>query len=154
MNRLCWVSSLVFLLLAVILAYLLVVPGDTRPSSDGRVAIVMSGSERDMVLGEMRAFLEAVQTVTQGVVDNDLKGMVAAARRVGGEAQHGAPASLVAKLPLEFKKLGFDTHARFDQLAQNATDLGDTADALTELAELLQNCTACHATYRIEVENP
>ena len=154
MNRLCWATSLVFTSLSAILGYLLVVPGDTRPSSDGRISIVMGGAERDMVLGEMRAFLGAVQVITRGVVDNDLERVVEAARDVGAEAQQAVPASLVAKLPLEFKKLGFDTHQRFDQLARNAADLGDTADALPELAELLQNCTACHATYRIEVGKP
>ena len=154
MNRLCWAISLVFASLTAILAYLLVVPGDTRPSSDERISIVMSGAERDMVLGEMRAFLGSVQVITRGVVDNDVKGVVEAARHVGAEAQQAVPASLVAKLPLAFKKLGFDTHQRFDQLARNVADLGDTADALPELAELLRNCTACHATYRIEVAEP
>jgi hypothetical protein len=58
--------------------------------------------------------------------------------------------SLIGKLPLEFKKLGFDTHSKFDQLAMDTQDLGDGNHALTGLATLLQNCVACHAAHQIE----
>ena len=62
------------------------------------------------------------------------------------------PASLIGKLPIAFKKLGFDTHDRFDQLALNTEQLGDTGNVLPELAQLMQNCVACHAAYRIDLE--
>jgi hypothetical protein len=77
--------------------------------------------------------------------------VVEAARRVGAAAQQTMPGSLVGKLPLEFKKLGFDTHRKFDQLALDAEQLGDLEYTLKQLAELMNNCVACHATYRIDV---
>ncbi len=152
MVRLCWVLSFVFAATTVALVYLFVIRGATVPASDGRLAIVVTPGERDLVLGEMRGFLIAVQGISQAIVDQDAAAVVQAARAVGAAAQQGVPGSLVGKLPLEFKRLGFDTHARFDQLALNAEQFGDTSQVLPELATLLQNCTACHAAYRIDPE--
>ncbi|HID48188.1 MAG TPA: hypothetical protein EYP40_00985, partial [Chromatiales bacterium] len=41
---------------------------------------------------------------------------------------------------------------QFDQLALDAEQLGDPAHALAQLSTLMQNCVACHAVYRIEVD--
>jgi len=154
MQRLCWLLTLVFAAATLALVYLFVIRGATLPASDGRIAIQLAPGERDLVLGEMRDFLVALQTIAQAVVDKDPMAVVTAARRVGGNAQQGVPAGLVGKLPLEFKQLGFDTHSRFDQLALNTEQFGDTAQVLPELATLMQNCIACHASYRIDLEQP
>ena len=49
--------------------------------------------------------------------------------------------------------LGFDTHRRFDQLALDAEQLGDTQHSLQQLAKLMANCVSCHASYRIDSIN-
>lgn len=154
MQRLGWVLAAVFAGTTALLVYLFVVRGSVLPASDGRMAIQLSPGERDLVLGEMRGFLVAVQAIVQAVVDQDAGAVTVAALRVGAEAQHGVPASLVGKLPIEFKRLGFDTHGRFDRLALDTEQFGDTSQVLGELSTLLQNCTACHATYRIDLEQP
>jgi len=153
-NRLCCLLALLFAATVGALVYVFVIRGETLPASDGRMAIQLAPGERDLVLREMRDFLVALQAISQGVVDQDTAVVAAAARRVGGAAQQGVPPSLIGKLPLEFKRLGFDTHARFDQLALNSEQFGDTSQVLPELATLMQNCTACHATYRIDLEQP
>ena len=61
------------------------------------------------------------------------------------------PGSLVAKSPIGFKKLGFDTHARFDQLAMDVESMADSDVALAQLAELTKNCVACHEIYKISI---
>ena len=152
MCKLCWMLTLMFALLSAGLAYTFLIRGETLPASDGRTAILLAPGERDLVLSEMRGFLSAVQTITQASVEQDVGRAVAAARQVGMANQQAVPASLVAKLPLAFKRLGFDTHSRFDQLALNAEQFEDATAVLPELAELMQNCVACHAAYRIDPE--
>ncbi len=73
------------------------------------------------------------------------------AREVGMAAAGGVPVTLMAKLPLEFKTLGKATHAAFDDLANEATDMGDEKVAMTMLGEILGNCNTCHAGDRIEL---
>ena len=58
----------------------------------------------------------------------------------------------MARLPLGFKTMGLDTHQAFDQLAMDAEEFGDRDQVLSSLTTLMNNCVACHAAYRIEVE--
>ncbi|EGV51363.1 hypothetical protein [Candidatus Endoriftia persephone] len=152
MCKKCWSLVTILLLLIAAGAYKFLIQGSTVPASDGRVAIQLSTGERDLVLSEMRAFLASVQQITTGTANEEMARVAASARQVGLAAQQGVPGTLMGKLPLEFKKLGFDTHTRFDQLALDAEQLGDPGHSLTQLAELMQNCVACHAAYRFEVE--
>lgn len=150
MCKICW--SLVILLVLVTggMAYKFIIQGSVEQGSDGRSAIQLSPAEKDMVLAEMRAFLQAVQSITVGLSSNDMENVVKSARSVGMAAQQGVPGSLVGKLPLAFKKLGFDTHTKFDTLALNAEQFGDPADTLKELSILMENCVGCHAGYRLD----
>jgi len=136
------------------MAYKFIVQGSVEQATDGRLAVQMEAGERNFVLAEMRTFLESVQQITQGISENNMDIISKAARKVGNAAQQQAPGPLIAKLPLEFKKLGFDTHSKFTQLALDAEQLGDKQHTLTQLSELMQNCVACHATYKIDIAAP
>lgn len=150
MCKLSWsISGLLFVAL-VVMVFKFIILGSVVPASDGRKALLLEAGERDMVLSEMRIFLASVQAITDGISSNDMSKVATAAQAVGGAAQKGMPASLVGKLPLTFKKLGFDTHRKFDMLALDAKQLGDPAHSLKQLAALMNNCVRCHARYRIE----
>ena len=129
--------------------YKFIFQGSASESNDGRMGIHLNAGERDIVLTEMRAFLESVQKITKGITENNMKLVEESARHVGTAAQGAVPGTLVGKLPIEFKKLGFDTHTKFDQLALDAEEFGDANHALLQLSALMQNCVSCHAAYRI-----
>lgn len=138
------------LLVIALMTYKFIIKGETVLASDGRQALLLEPHERDLVLGEMRLFLQSVQQITQGVSEDNMDAVLNAAKQVGAAAQEGIPASLIKKLPLEFKKLGSDTHSKFDQLALDAEQFGDTKVALEQLSSLMTNCVACHEIYRID----
>ena len=149
MHRLCWLLTLILALATLSLTWLFIIRGDVVATSDGRTAIVLTPGERDLVLGEMRGFLEAIQAITAAAAEGDTETVVARARKVGMAAQAGVPASLIGKLPLAFKQQGFATHRAFDRLALDAEAMGDTRDVPAALGELMHNCIACHAAYRL-----
>ena len=151
MNGKCF--GMIGLLLLVIAGgiYKFIFQGSVSNGTDGRTAIHLDASERDMVLAEMRAFLASVQQVTAGISKNDLQRVAEHARKSGKAAQAAVPATLIGKLPMQFKQLGLDTHTKFDQLAMDVEDLGDGNHALAQLSTLMQNCVGCHAAYRIDV---
>lgn len=124
----------------------------TATSLQQRTPIVLSATERELILAEMRDFLQAAQQITAALADDRPQAVAAAARRVGMRAQQAVPAGLRDKLPPAFKQLGADTHQRFDRLAQDAEDLGDDTVTLRQLGELLNNCVACHAAYRLQAD--
>jgi len=133
------------------MAYKFILSGDAIKSEDGRFSVQLTAAERDLVLAEMRTFLDSVQKITLAVAKNDFETAGKAARKVGRAAQQDMPGSLVGKLPLEFKKLGFDTHSKFTQLALDAEQMADTEHTMKQLGRLLENCVACHATFKLEV---
>ena len=153
MNKRCVSIVIVLLIIIVGGAYKFLIQGSVEPSRDGRMALQLAPAERDLVLAEMRAFLASIQQITHGLTKQDMKIVAEHARKVGRAAQGEVPASLMGKLPMSFKQLGFDTHTKFDQLALDAEQMGDETYTLTQLATLMNNCVACHASYRIEVSS-
>ena len=151
--RLCWVLVGLLLLLSGGLAYKFIIQGSVGAASDGRTAIYLEQSERDLVLAEMRTFLQSVQQITNGLSENDMQQVAQAARQVGMLTAGQVPGSLMGKLPIGFKRLGMDTHGKFDQMALDAKDIGDNGLVMEQLAELMQNCVACHEIYRFELES-
>lgn len=149
MCKLCWTTLILLAVLTSYMGYKFILTGAVAPSTDGRQAILLDEPERDIVLAEMRMFLSSVQKITDGVAKNDMDIVVKAARKVGLAAQQTVPSSLAGKLPLSFKKLGFDTHRKFDALALDAKDLGDPEHTLEQLSTLMTNCVSCHSIYKI-----
>ncbi|MBL4732589.1 MAG: hypothetical protein JKY82_08345 [Rhizobiaceae bacterium] len=150
--KLCWGVSALLIAVIAGMAYMFVIKGSTSVADDGRTAIFLSEGERDLVLAEMRGFLEGVQEITAALAENDMKEVASSAHALGMASAGAAPASLMAKLPLEFMTMGMGTHEAFDALAIEAEDLGDQKVILTKLSDLMNNCTTCHAGYRFEVE--
>ena len=151
MCKFCWSTVVVLALISAGITYKFVIQGDVTESDDGRAAILLDKSERDLVLSEMRVFLESLQQITGGISNADMKLVAASARKSGMGAQTEIPGSLVGKLPLAFKQLGFDTHTKFDELALDAEQLGDRDHTLSQMNALLNNCVSCHAAYRFEI---
>jgi hypothetical protein len=149
MNKKCTVIIVLLLLVIGGGVYKFIFQGSVSESTDGRMAIHLNSGERDLVLGEMRMFLENVQQITIGVNEDDMAHIAKSARIVGRAAQAAVPGTLMGKLPAEFKALGFDTHNKFDELASNAEQFGDPAYSLRLLTELMNNCVSCHAAYKI-----
>jgi len=150
MCRFCWILVVVLLVSTGTLVGKFIIVGETQHATDGRTAILLEPSERNLILTEMRGFLASVQGVLSAASKEDMKTVVEAARHSGMPPPGQVPNTLVGKLPLSFKTLGFDTHKRFDQLALDAGQLGDREHTLEQLGELMNNCIACHARYRLE----
>ena len=153
MCKVCWLSLAAAVMVVAGMTYKFIVQGAVEQGVDGRLAIQLDDHERQLVLSEMRAFLESVQQIMHGISDNDMKLVATSASSVGLASQQAVPGSLIAKLPLSFKKLGRDTHAKFDELALDAGQFGDSGHSLSQLGNLMQNCVACHAAYRFETAN-
>ena len=153
MSKKCF--GIVVLLSLIVMGgiYKFIFQGRVSVNADGRTAIHLNYKEKNLVLAEMRAFLTSVQKITKGISENDMKIVVDYSRKVGRAAQGEVPGTLMAKLPMQFKQLGFDTHTQFDQLAMDAEDLGDSNHALSQLSILMQNCVSCHSAYRIDSSN-
>ena len=101
------------------------------------------------MLVEMRGVLRSVNGVLLGLTQNDMKKVEESARASGMVMAADENAGLIAKLPFEFKEMGFGLHRGFDALA-DATKAGEKPDeVLKRVAELTSRCNACHDLYRL-----
>ncbi len=153
-HRFSWWAPVALLSLAAnaFLAYTFVIAGKTEQNptaADTRTAIVLTDSERALVLAEMRGFLTAVQSMNNALATGDMAQVEQSARSVGRAAAQEVPPALMAKLPLQFKELGLSTHQGFDQIAMDAHDLADAKHSQQQLGRLMNNCVACHATFQL-----
>ena len=128
------------------------IKGDTyRYEGDSRQSIRMSKDHREFVMAEMRQFVESVQQINKGIMTNDPKPVIEAGKRSGRGVGEHAPDGLIKSLPVGFKKLGFGTHGLFDEISEAAKTDFNPKTTQQQLDKLLNNCVACHATYKIDV---
>jgi len=149
MCKTCWVVALILFLITTGMANKFMIKGSVTKSNDQRISLLLEPNEKGLLLFEMKTFLESVQKITNGLVKDDMQTIADGDLQGGVKAKNEVPGSLMAKLPLSFKKLGFDTHRKFDQIATDAKEKGDKEHSLSQLDALLQNCVACHAGHKI-----
>ena len=149
-TRLISIVAVVLWAVTVAIMGYLFVAGRTVPATDGRQAIMLNPDEKDLILAEMRTMLASVQGVVEGIANEDMKQVALAARQSGSATAAQVPAGLMAKLPLGFKQLGHDAHLGFDEITVGAENDEPGELLLVRLGERLNNCVACHATYRLD----
>ncbi len=149
-NRLGLIALALWLATAAVVAFVFI-HGHTAPGSDGRTALLLQTGERDFVLAEMRSLLTADRAITAALAAGDAAQVATAARAVGMAEAHDRAPALLAKLPLDFKRLAMALHGGFDDLAA-AAEAGEPMLALNaRLIEQLDRCIACHESFRIDV---
>ena len=144
--RLCAAATALVLLVAGAPA---LSPHAMAQDNDQRQAIALDATERAFVLAEMRAFLESVEGIVSALAADRVADAQAPAKKSGMGVMHSVPPTLRNKLPMEFMKMGRATHEGFDALAAEAATLADKTAVLKQLEAILNNCTTCHASYRL-----
>jgi hypothetical protein len=153
-TRVLSVAAIALWFVTIGVAIFFFIRGQTRVAPDGRTAVLLASDERDLVLAEMRSMLETVQVVVDGVKAGDMERVAKAARASGMAAAADVNPALMAKLPIEFKRLGLSVHRRFDEIAATAESGATREQLLASLGTQLSACVACHASYRLDTTTP
>lgn len=120
----------------------------TVAAGDGRARIELSAREREEIRAGMRAYLESIQGIVEGLARHKM-GEVAKSAAKGGERMLAdVSLQLVMKLPPDFVMISADTHRKLDELASVARETRTKLAVTEKLAEVLENCTSCHAQYK------
>ncbi len=125
------------------------ISGEVTPSEDGRTNVVLTKDERNLILAEMRAFLVSVQAISEAITAKDMDKVVTLTHKAGMAAEEGTPGSLLQKIPLSMKKMGFGVRGQFDEMSASAKETKDPAIARKQLDNLMNTCIACHSIYRL-----
>ena len=116
--------------------------------ADARIDLKLTDTERAEFLAEMRQMLASIQGIMQGMGDSDRNKIAESARLSGNRMARATPDSVRAKFPSAFRDIGGPTHMMFEELAVRAET--DDMDLLAHgTADLMKQCIACHATFRV-----
>ncbi len=116
---------------------------------DNRVSLGFTAAEKAEFLREMRQMLVSIQGIISGIGEEDRALIIKSAKASGNRMARATPASVRSKLPQSFRELGGPTHMMFEELAIRAdTDDMDMLASFT--GELMQQCTSCHETFKVD----
>ncbi len=121
-------------------------------SQDLRTPIFVTAAERVALLAEMRHFLDTVQEISAAATENDMETVSQTAAAVGMKLARTTPPALLKKFPASFSEMAATTHISFDELSLSASVSDEPLEIVAELADIMLICTACHGSYRFEVE--
>ncbi|MGE5169273.1 MAG: hypothetical protein ACM3JC_02740 [Rudaea sp.] len=143
--------AIIVLLLVVVaaMAWKFIVAGSTQKAADGRTVVLLAPAERALMLAEMRGFVAGLGQITDALARDDMPAVATASRALGSANARDVPVAMLAKLPLEFKKLAFAVHGGFDAIARDAEAVREPKHALGQLGAVLAQCAACHERYRL-----
>lgn len=142
-------ASLVLWILTVGLFAFFFVRGTTSVSTDQRRSVNLSPVEKDLVLGEMRTMLKAINGMLGALSDGDMNKAADAATSAGMAMAVDTSPILMAKLPLDFKELGMGTHKAFDDLSSEIKKGATLPQVLVKMHQITNRCVACHETNRL-----
>jgi hypothetical protein len=128
---------------------------DAAAPADARQLVRFPEAMRVQTLANMREHLQALQEINHALSKNDFeKAAGIAERRLGMTSLQAHGASHVAPfMPQPMQDIGSQMHrsaSRFAIEAQSASAANDVRPALAALGAVMQQCTACHAAYRLQ----
>ncbi len=154
-NKLILFSGWILWAITVTICIVFFIKGNTTQSDDNREALILSKSEKNLVLSEMRILLSVIQETLVFLSKDDYESAAKKSKEAGMdlvESLAAAEKSILVKLPIEFKKLGMGTHEKFDSFSKSVKMRKPLPVLLGELGELTTKCVACHKGYKIELE--
>ena len=129
--------------------------GQQATPADGRQVVNLPEPMRQHMLANMRDHLRTLQEINDALSNNAFdKASSIAEKRLGMSSleSHGA-AHLAPYLPQGMQDMGTQMHraaSRFAVAAQDAGVSNDVRPALGALGAVMQQCVACHETYRVK----
>lgn len=115
-----------------------------------REPVTMSHHDAKLFRAGMQVYLNSLFAITSALSTNDRAGVATGAKASGMSAVKDVSVSEALAMPPQFVLLAVDTHQRFDALAAAASSGATRSALLTQLSDIVGNCTACHAAYRVK----
>jgi cytochrome c556 len=126
----------------------------TAAAANERELVEMPAMMREHMLGNMRDHLAALEAITRQLADHEYADAAQVAEtRLGMSSleTHGA-SHMAPFMPEPMQAIGTTMHraaSRFALAAREAELEGGLNKAFAALSEVMQQCVACHTTYRV-----
>lgn len=143
--------ALILWVVTIVVAGVYVIKGGASKQVVGnRMTIVLSEEDRELVLDEMRTMLSSTQQIIDGLSRGDRQQVVQAAKVAGMGSAIDLDPNFLAKLPLDFKTLGFSMHSDMDAISGAASKGASERELSGMLGATLNKCVGCHSAWEIK----
>jgi hypothetical protein len=147
--RVSWSVAAVFAIAVAFVVGSVAAKTPASGKSDPRETLTLNRAETADMLAGMRIYLETVQEIVAALAENKTARVPEIASRSGNKLLNGMNPMTGLKAPVGFTMMSLDTHDKFDKLAEKARRGASRTEVLSDLRDILNNCTGCHATYRL-----
>jgi len=120
-----------------------------QAKGDPREAVALTPAETEELLRGMRTYLETLQDLVAVLAENRIDRVAEIASKSGARLLSKASPVTGLKVPIGFASMSFDTHDKFDRLADKARHGTSRSEVLGDLRDIMNNCVSCHASYRL-----
>lgn len=127
---------------------------ESGAEEDGREPVTLPVSARGQLTQGMLTMLASLETATRAIATGDPAEAARAAAESGMGSAGMIPQEVRQRAPAGFLSLGMRTHQAFDALSRRAAAGAPTDSLLDASAAVLEACSECHATYRVEWQGP
>ncbi|MBK05841.1 MAG: hypothetical protein CL932_13805 [Deltaproteobacteria bacterium] len=147
---LTWLSLGLWLFTIGYSGYYFIFGTTTKNTVDKRVAVVLSSSDREFILDEMRGLLKGLRDIMEGLSKDNMKDISKALSNMGMKAAAHESHTLHRRLPIGFKMMGMGLRKKMDKLSTQLSQKKiNRKQLLTELTTSMNTCVSCHSTYKI-----
>lgn len=123
------------------------------PSGDARAVVSMTAPQREELRAQMRTHLESVHAVLAALAASDWDAVATAAAAFAPGRGAGRPAhSFREALPPGWFNFARPMHQAFGRIEAEAAGERRSSEVIAALAAGTEQCTACHASFRIVVD--
>ncbi len=118
-------------------------------SEDERNLIVLRPHEQNMMLQDMRNYLDGLQSINESLALEDYQATEKAARDLGKIAIYKVKPIMSKNLVPKFRRMAESVHDDFEILANMARDKKPVLKIIGHVGEMMQTCVSCHETFRV-----
>ena len=118
-------------------------------AADDRSLVILRPQETNMMLQDMRNYLEGLQTINQSIAIEDYQSVESAARVLGKIAIYEVKPVMSKNLVPKFRRMAVSVHDDFETLANMARNKKPPLEIIGHIGEMMQTCVTCHETFRV-----
>lgn len=118
---------------------------------DQRLLIQFDEVQRAYFLKDMRTLFSGTQAILGALANEDMQTVAKTARSLGLGMTHDVKSKYHGAIPKAMMHMGMAMHRTFDDIARDAESIRDSKHTLQQLSSTMAQCSACHASYQIQV---
>lgn len=119
----------------------------TASPDDHRIPVSLNDTQKTYVQGHMKTMLEAISQINQHLANQQPEKVAQLVKDMQQQSHQKKPKGLGKALPDDFRALSRQMNGHWKVLMTPTSDIGKVNG---KVADILNQCNACHRSYRLK----